>query len=142
MLPLILSDRDSVGSNDQDIGRHQYRVGEKTMIGRDTLLNFIFVRMATFEQTHRGNCCQQPLQLTNLGYIALQVYGAAFGIQPESQIVHSRIAGELQQLLPVAYRGKRVIVGQEVVALMSFLDEMNELLDRTEIIAEVQIPEG
>ncbi len=82
MLPLILSDGDPVGGYDQYVGRHQDRIGKKSMIGRNPLLRLIFIGVAALEQSHGRNRRQDPLEFTHLGHIALQIYGAPVRVQP------------------------------------------------------------
>ncbi len=82
MLLLILSDRNAVGAYDQNIGRHQHRIGKKSMIGRNPLLKLVFIGVAALEQAHGRNGRQDPLKFAYLRHIALQIYGAPVRVQP------------------------------------------------------------
>ena len=125
--------------HDEDIGRLQHRIGKKSVIRRNSLLNLILVCMAPFEQAHGRDGRQDPLKLAYFRQIALHIDGAPFRIQSQGKIVRGRAARQFQQSPPITHRGERMVVRQEVIALVAAFSELDELLHCSEVIAKMQI---
>ena len=53
VLLLVLADRDEVGIHDEDVGRHQHRVGEEPVRRLEAVRHLVLVAVAALEKAHR-----------------------------------------------------------------------------------------
>ena len=83
VLPLVVADRDDVGLVEQDVARHQHRVGEEA--GGDELLAFaLFLELGhTAELSEPGDGREQPRRLGMRRHVALQEERAALRVEPD-----------------------------------------------------------
>ena len=137
MLLLILAHGHHVAVVDEDIRRHEHRVREQPVVGRDALGNLLLVGMAALQQPHRRHGGEHPGQLAHLGHIGLQEQHRPLRIQAQRQEIHRLVQAVRPHGLGVANRGEGMVVGDEVEALMLLL-ELNVLLDGAEVVAYVQ----
>ena len=71
VLFLVLADRDNVAVVDEDVRRHEHRVGEERVRRRDSARDFVFVGVTTLEQAHGSHRAQNPSKQRHLRDIRL-----------------------------------------------------------------------
>src|SRR5262245_7279248 len=98
--------------------------------------------MAALQQSHRCHGAQNPLQLADFGQVTLPVDRASSGIKAQGEVIGGGTAGELEKPGGIAQGGEGVIVRQKVVAPVAAGDQVQEELDRAEIVAQMQIAGG
>ena len=52
MLLLVPPDRHDVGIVNQNVRRHQHRIGEQAVVGREAVGNFVLVAVCALQQAH------------------------------------------------------------------------------------------
>ena len=119
MLPLVVADRDDVGLVEQDVARHQDRVGEEA--GGDELLALALLlelRHAA-ELPEPGDGREQPSRLGVRGHVALQEERAAVGVEPDREEQRRQVERAVVQVARVVVDRDRVQVddAEEGVAL-------------------------
>ncbi len=137
MLLLVLPHRHEISLHDQDIGRHQYRVGKQAVFRRQALGEFVFIGVAALQQAHRRDRREQPGELRDLRQVRLQEDGRHLGVQAQGEEGRGHLQGALTQFLRLVYTGQGVIVGDEVVAVVLVL-QVQVLPERAEVIAYMQ----
>ncbi len=105
MLFLVFTDRHTISKDDEDIRRHQNRVGEQPGVGLETLADLVLVAVAFLQQRHRRDVGQDPGQLGYLWQVALAVEDRALRIESAGQKIECDIAGMGAQLVCTVNRG-------------------------------------
>ena len=159
VLHLVLADRHQVRAVDEDVGGHQHRVGEQPDARRDALCDLVLVRVGAFEQAHAGDGGENPRQFAHFRHVGLAEEaapspgrGRARGSRgPRRGRCRRGCAARVARPAPCSWRPRRasfssaslqrcqgVVVGDEVEALAAIL-QLDVLLDRAEVVAEVQL---
>ena len=138
VLHLVLAHRHHVGIVDQDVGRHQHRIGEQAGVGRQPLGLLVLVGVAPLQQAHRRAGHQQPAQFGDLGHVGLHEQRRPVGIEPQGQQVDGGVERVLRQRLPVADGRQGVQVGDEVEGVLRLALQVDVLPDRAEVVAPVE----
>ena len=81
MLLLVAPHRHDVAVVNQNIGRHQDRIGEKSGRRGQAARDFVLVGMGAFQQSHRRDRAQDPGQLRHLRHIGLAEERGALRIE-------------------------------------------------------------
>jgi hypothetical protein len=71
VLFLVLAHRHEIALDDQNVGRHQHRVGEEAVVGYHALRHLFLEGVAALKETHGGHGREVPGQLGDLGKIRL-----------------------------------------------------------------------
>ena len=110
VLALVVPDRDDVGLVEQDVARHQHRVGEEA--GGDELLALALVLELghTAELAEPGDGREQPSRLGMRGHVALQEERAAIGVEPDREEQRGEVERAVVQVLRVVVDRDRVQV--------------------------------
>ena len=139
MLFLVGADRHVIRVVEQDIGRHQARVGEQAgvdVVG--VLCGFILELRHAGELAELRVAVEHPRELRVLGYLTLDEENAFLGVDAERKhhrVGRERVFAECGRLLP---HGDRVQVGERVNALVVVL-QSDEVFQRAEVVAEREI---
>ena len=123
---------------DEDVGRHQHRVGEQADGRARCPCDLVLVGVRPLEQAHAGDRREDPGQLGHLGHVRLAEEGRLRGVEAERQVVEGDVADVLAQERGVLDRRQGVVVGDEVEALALVL-QRDVLPDGAEVVAEVQL---
>ena len=136
VLPLVVADRDDVGLVEQDVARHQHRVGEEA--GGDELLAFaLFLELGhTAELSEPGDGREQPSGLGVRRHVALEEEGAAIRVEPDGVEERRQVECAVVQVARVVLDGDRVQIddAEEGVALVLGRDV---LAHRADVVADV-----
>ena len=138
MLLLVLADGDEVGAVEQDVGRHQHRVGEEGVGCLLAVGELVLVGVGQLEARHGGDDGEQPGELLHLRDVALAEEDDLFRVEPGGEEVQRHALGRVAQGLRVGDGGEGVVVGDEVVAVVGLLLKLDALLHGAEIVAEVK----
>ncbi len=141
VLDLVPAHRDQVRAVEQDVRRHQHRVGEEPEVRRDAVGDLVLVAVRPVEVGERDDGPEDPVQLGDLRDVALAEEDGPGRVEPEREEGHRRLAGERRRGDRVPDRGQRVEVGDEVQRLAAVL-EIDELADRAVVVADVLLPGG
>ena len=136
VLALVVADRDDVGLVEQDVARHQHRIGEEA--GGDELLALaLFLELGhTAELSEPGDGREQPSRLGVRGHVALQEERAALRVETDREEERRQVERAVVQVLRVVVGGDRVQVddAEEGVALVLGRDV---LAHRADVVADV-----
>ena len=136
MLPLVVADRDDVGLVEQDVARHQHRIGEEA--GGDELLALaLFLELGhTAELPEPGDGREQPRRLGVRRHVALQEERAAVRVETDRVEERRQVERAVVQVARVVLDGDRVQVddAEERVALLLGRDVLAHAAD---VVADV-----
>ena len=137
MLSLVVADGDEVGAVDQDVGRHQHRVGEQP--DADGLLagGLLLELGHPAQLAEGGGALEDPGELGVLGNVALQEDRAAPGIEADCQETAGNLDRPGAQRLRVDVGGEGVQVDDAEDPLVDFLAG-NPLAECAEVVADVR----
>src|SRR5581483_11078821 len=135
---LVVADRDDAGLVEQDVARHQHRIGEEA--GGDELLAFALVlelRHAA-ELPEPGDGREQPGRLGMRGHVALREQHAAIRVETGGEEQRGQIERLVVQILRVVVGRDRVQVddAEERVVRVRVL-RRDVLAHRADVIADV-----
>ncbi len=142
VLLLVLPHRHRVGLVEEDVGRHQYRVGEEAVRGGDPLRHLVLVAVRLLQHPHRADHREEPRQLVYLRHRALAEEDRFLRVQPAGQEGEGHLPDALAERRRVVDRGQRVVVGHEIDRLRGLGLPGHRPLDHAEIIAEMERPRG
>ena len=142
MLDLVLADGHDVGVVDQNVGRHQHRIGEQPGVGADPAGLLILVGNAALQQAHRCAAEKDPAELGHLGHVRLQEQGGAIRIEPQGQQIERRVERVAPQLRRVADRRQGVQIGNEIKGRFGLVLQVDVLPNCAEVIAPMETPGG
>ena len=97
--------------------------------------------MGPFEQTHTCHRGKDPGKFGHLRHVALPEDEGFGRVQTQSQVIRGDHEGIAFQFFAVLHRCKRMVIGDEVVAIPLVL-KADMVLDGPEIVAQVQSPAG
>jgi hypothetical protein len=121
----------------KDVGGLENGICKQAVIGTDALGDFIFIACASLQKAHRGYAGKNPCEFSNLGHIGLPPENGFFGIKAQGNIIHRYIEGVFCNIRRSWVACERVVVGDEVKAVVFSL-ELEMLAHSTEEIAYVQ----
>ncbi len=138
---LVFAHRHVRGFVKRNVGGHQHRVAEQTVIHIVRLLaDFILERRQVCQLAERRDHRKRQVQLGHFWHVALDKDdGAARRVHPSRQPVQHHLGGPLAQVLGVAQRGERVPVHHAIDAFVIVL-QRDIVLNRAEIVAQVLPP--
>ena len=142
MLLLVLTHRDQVGLVEQDVRRHQHRVGEQA--GGDVvgvLFGLVLELGHAGQLPKLGVAAQHPGQLGVLGHVALDEDDAPDRVQAAGDILGQLLQGAPAQQGRVLADGDGVHVHDAVDAVVLIL-KGDPVLDGSHIRAQGQIAAG
>ena len=137
VLLLVAADRDEVGIVNQDIGRHEDRVGEDAVVWGKAAGQFFLVTVASFEQAHRGDGGEHPGQFCDGGHVGLAEQEGRGGVQSAGQEIERNVQSVLAALGGVEERGHGMVVGDEIEGLALFL-QFDGGFHHAKVIAQVE----
>ena len=141
VLLLILSHRNTMGPDDQNVCCHETWIGEKTMVRRNSFFDLVLVGMTTLKESHGGQCRENPGQLTNLWNIFLPVNHRFFGIESQSQIITGNTKNVIAECFGFFDGGQGVVGGDEIVSSALPL-EVDPLANSTEVVPQMDSRTG
>ena len=142
MLLLVLADRHVRGPVDQDVGRHQVRIGVEPHRGVLAVLAGLVLELGhAVEPAEAGDAIEHPGELRMLGDLALVEDDVLRRIDAGGEERRRDFADLPVQVLGVLRHGDRVHVDHAIDAVMRLLHR-HEALDGPEIIAEVEVAGG
>jgi len=143
MLSLILSHGDTVSTDTENVRSHQYRVAEQTVtnlaFGNALVVDAILERGAVLEPTKFDNIAQEDSDFTDFWDVALPVEGRFGRVDTTGEVVFGHLDRQRVGLRQTSYFGQSVNVGDEEETLFTGGFQIQELLDRTEVVAQVQV---
>ena len=142
MLDLVLADGHDVGVIDQDVGRHEHRIGEQPGVGAEPAGLLVLVGNAAFQQAHGRAAEQDPAELGHLGHVRLQEQRGPIRIEPQGQQIERRVERVAPQLRGIADRCQGMQVGDEVEGRFGLILQVDVLADRAEVVAPMETPGG
>ena len=107
------------------------------MVGGNAFGNLIFVARAAFEQTHRRYRAEQPRQFGHFRHIGLFEKHRFLRVEAAGEEIERDLEAVPAPLSGVEQRSHRVIVGDEIKRLASFL-KLDGRLHHPEIISQMQ----
>ena len=139
MLLLVLADRHVGGAIDQDVGRHQGRIGVKPDRGVLAVLAGLLLELRhAVEPAEAGHAVEHPGELGMLGDLALVEHDVLLRIDAAGDEGRGHLADRLGQLLRLLPHRDGVQVDHAIDAVVGLL-QLDEFDDGAEIIAEVQV---
>ena len=142
MLLLILAHRDIVGLIEQDIRRHQRRIGEETAVDVLAVLGGLVLKLRhARELAEHRIAVQDPAELSVLRHVGLDEQRVLLGVQAAGDVLRQLLERAAAQRRRVLTHGDRVHIGHEVV-VVKFLVALRPVLDRAEVGPEGQIAAG
>ena len=142
MLLLVLADRHVRGLVDQDVGRHQRRIGEQAQ--RDVLAvlaGLLLELRHAAHPAHARHAIEDPGELRVLGHHRLVEHDLLGAVDAGREEGRGDLAGLRGEHLGILRHGDRVLVDHAVEALVVVL-QAREVADRAEIVAEMEIAGG
>ena len=139
MLLLVLADRHVRGAVDENVGRHQARIGVEA--DRDVLavLAGLFLELGhAVEPAEAGDAIEHPGELGVLGDLALVEDDVFLRVDAAGEERRGHLARRVRQFLRLLPDGDGVHVDDAIDAVVIVL-QRHEFRDRAEIIAEVQV---
>ncbi|MCY1236645.1 hypothetical protein D9M72_493110 [compost metagenome] len=139
VLLLVVTDRNVGGTIDENVGRHQARIGEQTERGVLAVLAGLVLELRhAAHPTDARDAIEDPGEFGVLGHGRLIEDDMFLRIDARSDEGCGDRADLPLQVLVHELSGDRVQVDDAVDAIVVFL-QRHELADRTEIIAEMEI---
>ena len=140
MLFLILADRHMGRPIDENVSRHQSRIGIKADRGVFTILARFFLELGhAVQPAQTRDAIEHPSQFGMFGNLRLVEHNVLFGIDPAGQKGGCDLADALAQLRRILRHRDRVQIHHAINAIMAVL-QRHEFGDGAEIIAQMQIP--
>ena len=142
MLLLVLTHRHIVRLIQQNIRRHQGRVGEEAAVDVVGILGALVLELGHAAQlAEHGVAVEDPAQLRVLMDMALDKQGVLLRVQAAGDVLGQLGHGAPAQLRRVLPHGDAVQVRHEIVAV-KFLRQGRPVLHRAQIVAQVQVAGG
>ena len=142
MLLLILAHGDIVGLIEQDIRRHQRRIGEETAVDVLAVLGRLVLKLRHAGKLAKHRIAiQHPPKLCMLRHMRLDKERVLLGVQAAGDVLRQLLERAAAQRRRVLTHGDRVHIGHEVV-VVKFLVALRPVLDRAEVGPEGQIAAG
>ena len=141
MLALVVADRDRRGVVEQDVGRHQDRVGEEAGPHRLLALSLVLELGHPPQLADGRRALEQPGQPRVLRHVALDEEGAAVGIEPDGEQVEGGVERVRTQLGRVDLDGEGVQVDHAVEGVVALL-ERHPVPEGPEIVSQGEVARG
>ena len=139
MLLLILADGDVVGLIQQNIRRHEGRIGEEAAVYVVGILRaFVLELRHAAQLAEHGVAVEYPAKLRVLVHMALKKEHVFLRVKPAGDILRKLGSGAAAQLGRVLAHGERVQVGHEIKAI-KFVRKSSPVSYGAEVVAEVQV---
>ena len=94
VLHLVPAHRHQVRAVEQDVRRHQHRVGEEPEVRGDAAGELVLVAVRALEVGQRHDRPEDPVQLGDLRDVALAEEDGLLRVEPEREEGERRLAGE------------------------------------------------
>ena len=142
MLLLVLAHGHKVRLIQQDIRRHQGRIGEEAPVDVVGVLGALVLELGHAAQlAEHGVAVENPAQLRVLVDMALDKQGVLLRVQAAGDVLGQLGHGAPAQLRRVLTHGDAVQVRHEVVAV-KLIRQGRPVLHRAQIVAQVQVAGG
>ena len=141
VLALVVAHRDGRSVVEEDVGRHETRVGEEPDPDRLLPLALVLELGHAPELAHGGGALEQPGEPGVLGDVALNEEGAAVRIQPDGEQVERRIERVGPDVHRVDVRGQRMEVDDAVEGVVALL-EGHPVPEGPEVVPQGEIAGG
>ncbi len=139
VLLLVFADRHMGRAVNQNVGRHQCRIGVETNRGILAILAGFFLELRhAIEPAEAGDAIEDPGELGVLRDLALVEHDVLPGIDPAGDESCGDLADGLRQLGRILPDRDRMQVDDAIDAVIAVL-QLDEALDGAEIIAEMQV---
>ena len=142
MLLLVVPHGHQVRLVQQDVRRHESRVGEKARVDVLRVLGGLVLELGHAAQlAEHGIAVQHPAQLSVGGHVALDEEGILLGVQAAGDILGQLAQGPPPQVRRVLPHGDGVLVHDAVVAVIG-LAELHPVADGAHIGTQGQFAAG
>ena len=142
VLLLVDADRHDIGLIQQDIRRHQHRIGEQPGVDVVGVLCALVLELRhAGKLTEHGEAVEQPCQLGVLRHVRLDVQCVAFGVKPARKVKCQRFIGAAAQFGGDLPNRNGMLVHYAVKALV-FFGKSGKIPQCAKIIAERQVSAG
>ena len=139
MLLLVVADRHMRAAIDEDVGGHQAGIGEQAERGILAVLAGLVLELGhAVHPADAGDAIEHPGELRMLRHGRLVEDDVLFGIDARGDEGGGNRADLAAQIVMHQLRGQRMQVDDAIDAVIAIL-QRDELADRAEIIAEMQI---
>ena len=139
VLLLVLADRHVGGAIDQNVGRHQRRIGVEADRGVLAVLAGLFLELRhAVEPAEPGDAIEDPGKLGVLGNLALVEHDVLLRIDAAGDERRGDFANGVRQFGRILPDRDRVQIDDAIDAVVAVL-QFDEALDGAEIVAEMQI---
>ena len=141
VLLLVPAHRHLVGIVDENVGRHQHRIGEQAVVDLLIPAPGVLEGVRPFQQAHGRDATEHPGQFGDLGDVGLAKEGMAFEIHAQGGEGGHQLIGLLAHHLRIANRGQRMEVGDEIKGFPRLLQGQGRL-DHAQVIAQMRLSGG
>ena len=137
MLLLVLPHGHVVRMVQENVRRHQGRIGKEAMGGLKAMGQLVLVGVAPLQKPHGADTGQKPGKLLHLRNIRLTPENSFLRINATGQEIHRNLVRPRPQLLRLRTGGHGVVVGDEIVALVLLLGR-HGLAHGAKVVAKVK----
>ena len=141
MLFLVTPDGDDVGIVNQNIRRHQDRIGEQAVIGGKAAGDLVLVTGAALQQAHGRDGGQHPRQFRDFRHVGLAEQQRLARVQAAGQEIQRHVQCSAASFGGVHQGGHGMVISDEVKRLALLL-QFDGGLHHAEIIPQVQRARG
>ena len=142
MLLLILTDRHEVGLIDENIRRHQHRVGEQARGDVVRVLGGLVLELRHAAQLAELRvAAEHPRKLRVLGHMALNEHDVLRGVKPAGDVLRELVDRAAAQVGGILAHGDGVHIHDAVQAVVLLL-QAHPVLDGAHVGAERQLAAG
>ena len=142
MLLLIVAHRHKIRLIQQNIRRHQCRIGKQTAVNVFRVLGGFVLKLGHSAQlTEHGIAIQNPAQLRMLMYMALDKQGILLGIQSAGNILRKLLQSPATQVRRCLPHGDGMHICHKVKAFIG-IRPGTPVFDSAQIVAQMQIAAG
>ena len=141
MLALVVTDGYGGRVVEQDVRRHEHRVGEEADTDRLLALALVLELRHAAQLAHGGRALEEPCQTRVLGDLTLDEEGAAVGVEPHREQVQHGVECVGPERLGRDLRRERVEVNDAVEGVVAVL-EAHPVPQRAEVVAQREVAGG
>ena len=139
VLALVVADGHRRGVVEQDVGRHEHRVGEEADADRLLPLALVLELGHPSELAHGGRALEQPGQPRVLGNVALDEEDGALGVEADGEQVEGGVERVGPQVGGFDVAGQGVQVDHAVEGVVGVL-QRDPVTQGPEIVPEREVP--
>ena len=137
---LVLAHRHEVSVVEEDVRRHECRIGEQSRIDVVRVLSHLVLEGgATLKFANVGVHVEEEVEFDDFGNVALHVERDTFGVETRREVVNDDFFNIASDVVRVRVGGEAMIVSNEEIAISVIeLLQTYEVLQGTEVVAEMK----